>query len=93
MAYQAGEGRPVGKNKDFFKPRNNVYLACDEMDFTWGTEDVFQFEEMWKKGEDIHSIAKELKRDPDELAILAIDRARLGRIKRRPGGLLGIVGV
>lgn len=89
MPAEKGVGRHESKA---LKNRRNIYLACDELDFTWGTEEIYRFEELWKQGTDIKHIAKEFKRDPDELAILAIDRARQGRIERRQGGLLGVSG-
>lgn len=88
MLAKTGAGRPkIARDHD------SVYLACDELNFTWRGNEVIQFEEMWGKGEDIQVIANEMKRDPDELIILAIDRARLGRIIQRPGGLLGVSGI
>ncbi|WP_211750434.1 helix-turn-helix domain-containing protein [Paenibacillus sp. Marseille-Q4541] len=86
MPAEKGVGRHENKA---LKNRRNIYLACDELDFTWGVDEIYQFEDMWKQGKNINCIAEELKRDPDELAILAIDRARQGRIEQRQGGLLG----
>lgn len=85
----------VGRHNESkaLKRRGNIYLACDELDFTWGVEEIYRFEELWKQGKDLTSIAKEFNRDPDELAILVIDRARQGRIEQREGGLLGVSGI
>ncbi|MBD7967726.1 helix-turn-helix domain-containing protein [Paenibacillus gallinarum] len=81
--------RQFARNEHFFKQRNNIYLACEEMDFTWNEKEIKQVEIMWNKGVEVHSIATEMKRDPDEVVILIIDRAKKGCIGNRPGGLIG----
>lgn len=75
-----------------FKSRTQIYLACEEMDFTWCVKDVWKFKKMWKDGKSILQIAQELDRDPDEVLILAIDRCKKGSIIPRDGGLLGVMG-
>jgi len=69
--------------------RRAIYIALEELDFIWDQEDVKAFETMWDLGWDCGRIAAELGRDPDEVAILVIDRARAGKIERRPGGWFG----
>jgi len=72
------------------KRRHKLHLACEEMDFTWCTEEVKGFETMWLEGIALESIAKQLERDPDEVLILLIDRARRNKlIIKRQNGLLG----
>lgn len=81
--------RPNGLNKSFFKQRVSIYLACEEMDFIWSREEVKEIDKMWNEGIEVRSIANKVQRDPDELLILIIDRARKGHITRRTGGLFG----
>lgn len=69
--------------------RRAIYTALEELDFTWDWDDVTAFDRMWALGWDCGRIAKELGRDPDEIALLVIDRARAGKIQRRPGGWFG----
>ena len=69
--------------------RRAVYLACEEMDFTWGEEDVDWFVGMWQEGVPLLEIADKLDRCPDEVTILAIDQARKRRIHKRTGGVWG----
>jgi len=69
--------------------RLNTYIACEEMDFYWSESEVIKFEQLWNRGECIFEIAKHLKRDPDEVALLVIDRSRARAIEPRKGGIWG----
>ena len=44
---------------------------------------------MWSSGVSIYDMARSFNRDPDEVVVLIIDRARQGKIKPRKGGVLG----
>lgn len=70
---------------------SNRYIACEDVGINWEWDDrqVALFDRMWQQGMSIWDIAKAFDRDPDEVAILAIDRARQGFIERRPGGAYG----
>ncbi|MNX81011.1 hypothetical protein D3C86_1126860 [compost metagenome] len=70
--------------------RKSIYIACEELDFTWGTEEAKTFDAMWEAGASVREIAKALGRDVDEVAILTIDRSRKGKIKPRQGGAMGV---
>ncbi|MEE4561589.1 helix-turn-helix domain containing protein [Paenibacillus polymyxa] len=69
--------------------RRSIYLACEEMDFTWDQNQVQKFDEMWTSGISLLQIGKELGRDPDEVMMLAVDRIKKRCIGKRPGGALG----
>jgi len=69
--------------------RQLIYIACEEMDFTWDERDAVEFDRMWEEGLCIKDIARAFDRDVDEVAILVIDRKRKGKIHDRPGGVLG----
>lgn len=69
--------------------RKNIYLACEDMDFVWSDQQVALFDRMWEQGLSVWEIAEQFKRDPDDVAILAIDRARQEFIEPREGGAYG----
>jgi hypothetical protein len=69
----------------------NLYMALDDEDlnFYWDEAEVELFDKLWKRRTNILDIADTFKRDPDEVMLLAIDRARKGFIKKRKGGIVG----
>lgn len=67
----------------------NLYLACEDLNFSWDERNVLEFDRLWSEGKGLFEIAEIFNRDPDEVAILVIDRARQGIIKPRKGGLWG----
>lgn len=69
------------------KERSSVYVACEEVDMIWDEKDVLAFDVMWNQGLDIFVIADAFDRDPDEVVLLVLDRARKGHIQtKHPGG-------
>jgi hypothetical protein len=68
-----------------------VYMALedDDLNFYWDEKEVELFDKLWKRRTNIMDIADALKRDPDEVMLLAIDRARKGFINKRKGGIVG----
>lgn len=58
-----------------------IYIACEDMDFTWRQEELRRFEKMWIQSMPIEEIATELNRDVDEVAVLVIDFGRQGKIQ------------
>lgn len=60
---------------------SDIYIACEEMDFTWTKEKLQEFSKLWKKGLGLMEIAEHLDRDPDEVAMLIMDHGRLNKIK------------
>lgn len=67
-----------------------LYIACEEMDFIWTETEVSIVERMWREGYDIRVIARDVKRDIDEVALLVMDRARRKRIRLRKTGIFGV---
>ena len=59
------------------------------LNWGWTRAELDTFRLLWEKGMPIWDIAKRMKRDPDEVAMLAIDQARSGGIKKRPGWAWG----
>lgn len=65
------------------------YTALDEnFRFDWTLNEIKSFESMWNDGIPVDTIASVLERDPDEVVILVIDRARKRKIKPRKEGLI-----
>lgn len=83
------KGRPFSPSTELIDRRRNTYIACEDMDFLWDEWDIYRVDEMWMDGFPITSIAEEMDRDPDEVLVLIIDRARKGQITARKGGILG----
>lgn len=74
------------------KKSQSIYMALEgaDLDFYWNEADVLKFDRMWKKGVNILDIARFFGRDPDEIVLLGIDRARKGFIGKRKGGIVGL---
>ena len=71
------------ENAYMTKRRRNIYIACEDMDFTWDERQVYAVAEMYRKGATVYEIAADpgIDRDPDEVAILIMDLARQGVIE------------
>jgi hypothetical protein len=70
----------------------NPYIPLaddDELEWEWEERSVCKVQQMWKEGYSVEMIARELKRHPDEVLILLIDRARRRFITMRPGSVFG----
>lgn len=71
------------------KASRRVYIALEDLDFSWDEADIPQVRYMWKKGLSIWDIARAFDRDPDEVAILIMDLIRKSQIRPRPRGAYG----
>ncbi|WP_062105230.1 hypothetical protein [Bacillus niameyensis] len=65
------------------------YIACQDVDFGWTMKKTLEFEKLWRKGKTLHEMSKHFRRPPVEILMIAVDRAMLGHIEEREGGLLG----
>ena len=76
------------KHYDRYKlrPQEELIVALDDLDFSWFPVEVNKVKKLWSLGWHIADIAKHMKRDPDEVAVLIMHLARQGRIKRRRMG-------
>lgn len=72
------------------RQRLNIYIALEELDFTWDEKEVLYFDSMWKEGISLERIAEFFNRPEDEIGILIMDRCRKGFIKPRESGVEGI---
>ena len=62
-----------------------IYVACEDYNFLWSEEDVFDFECQWNEGKTLEEMAEYFNRPQIEVLFLALDRAELGKIKPRKG--------
>lgn len=72
-----------------YRPDDKLYVALLELDFTWYPSEVEKVKQDYNDDIPLSDIANELKRDPDEVAILIMDLSRQGLIKRRKSGAYG----
>ena len=73
------------------RPREELYIALSELDFSWYPGEVEQVARLWRKGLHIAEIAERMERDIDEVAILIMDLARRGIVEPRKNGAMGEV--
>lgn len=66
-----------------------IYIANDDISHDWTLGEVRRFKYYWARGLAIEYIAKTLKREIDEVALLVIDQSRKGEITRRNSGCFG----
>lgn len=80
------------------RPKQELTIALDDLDFSWFPEQVQKVKEMWNKGASITEIAKvtrpanELKTPEDavdEVALLIMHLQRQKEILPRAGGVWG----
>ena len=69
--------------------RQNIYLALEELDFTFDEADLPEIKRMWEEGLSVWDMARKYERDPDEMTVLIMSLAREGKIEPRPGGAMG----
>lgn len=57
--------------------------------WVWKECELIRFREMWEVGEPVNKIAKVLKTNQLSVALLVVDQAENGFVKRRARGLYG----
>ncbi|MDI2588068.1 hypothetical protein OR571_13320 [Psychrobacillus sp. NEAU-3TGS] len=70
----------------------NYYLFEDEghkVNVVYKPAELDEIVVYWNKGYDIKEIAKKMNRKPIEVLLLALDRAEIGKIKRRKHSIFG----
>jgi hypothetical protein len=77
------------ENLHMTEKRQKVYIALEDLDFIWDIRQVRELDEMWRRGFSLQYMAEYFDRDPDEVALLLMDRLRRGRIRPRKGGIFG----
>lgn len=71
------------------RTRRNTYIALERLDFTWELTEVREIDQMYNAGIPLWMIAQSFARDPDEVAVLLMDRCRKGVLKPRNSGIYG----
>ena len=71
------------------RPKSELVIILEDLDFSWYANEIDKVKSLWKYGWHIKDIAKTVKRDQDEVAMLIMHLARQGRIRRRRMGVLG----
>lgn len=66
-----------------------TYLACEDFNFLWTKEEIFDFDCLWAEGKRLDELSRYFGRPQEEILILALDRGTKGRIGPRKGGLIG----
>lgn len=70
-------------------PPEPLYIAMEDLDFTFYHFEIADVIEMWVDGRTLDEISRKMKRDPDEVAILLMDLARKKKIPKRQDGVFG----
>lgn len=65
-------------------------IILENLNFQWRVEEIDQVKKMWSDGVEFKEIIKLLNRDGDEIFLLLLHLARIGRIKTREGYIWGI---
>jgi len=71
------------------RPKPELVIALDDLDFSWFPAEVEKVKKLWAYGWHIADITRQVKRDQDEVAVLIMHLARLGKIENRTGGVFG----
>ena len=66
-----------------------LYIACGDYDFSWRPEQLKSVISYWEENLSLTDIAAKCKRRQEEVLLLLVDLASRGKIKTRPGGILG----
>lgn len=66
---------------------NEIILS--DLDFFWKKEDMRKFKSCWNNGISLVDISRYLKRDIEEVFLLALHLAREGEIEKREGYIWG----
>jgi hypothetical protein len=67
--------------------RRNIYIALEELDFTWGEDQVLEVIEMWNDDVPLIYIADHFDRKDEEVGVLIMDLALKDKIKARERGI------
>ena len=79
----------MDKRGNYWRQRNSIYIALEEVDLTFAVSEVIDVREMWEAGISLEDMSKRLIRDPHEVFTLLLDLSLRGRIEKRSGGIYG----
>lgn len=69
---------------------SQTYIACEDLDFIWTEEEVFDFQCQWADGVTLEDLVQYFGRTQEEILILALDLGLKGKVRPRKGGLIGM---
>lgn len=69
------------EKRHMLNKRTSTYIALEEMDFTWSTRQVKEFDSLWEDGYSLEYIAEYFNRALDEAALLLMDRVKKNKLK------------
>lgn len=69
-------------------PKEQLYIACEELDFSWYKNEIDTVRKAWEEGLPLWEIADKLHRTQEEVLILLLDL----KIEKRAGWVYGKVG-
>lgn len=67
----------------------HIILDKVDIDWVWSNKDLWSFRALWNDGASLGTIAKKLNWPSLEVALLVLDQAELGNIKKRDNGDFG----
>lgn len=76
------------KSKAKLRPAE-LYIALDNLDFSWYLAEVDNVAKAWESGMHIADIAAAFRRTDTEVFLLLLDLASKGKITEREGGVFG----
>jgi hypothetical protein len=81
------------------RPKAELIIALEDLDFSWHETEIERVIEMWQRGVCISEIAEQVRPPAypirgkgdsiDEVALLIMHLRRQGQIQLRPGGVFG----
>lgn len=66
-----------------------IHIACGDYDFSWRQGQAELAASYWKEGLPLPDMAAKLRRRQEEVLLLLLDLAARGKIRGRPGGIMG----
>lgn len=89
MLAQRKKPKKKYRDKLRLRPQSELIIALDDLEFSWFPEEAALVQKIWEQGLHIADIAKAVKRDQDEVAVLIMHLARQGKIQLRKSGVFG----
>lgn len=72
------------------RPKEELYFPLQDLDLTFTEKEVEDTLELWEAGIHIADMARQLKRETEEVFILLLDLAMKRKIRERENGIFGI---
>ena len=78
------------KHSDFTQEkRGELTIACGWINFAYTPAEERRMVRMWNAGKTIFEMSDELVRPSDDVFVIAWDLLKHGKVKNRPGGIMG----